>query len=77
MKSKPERKTVSFSQNDLDRLNKLQDALGVNTLAETLSRSIEIADQIRTHRLDRDRDIYYHDNENGHQGEILFPFRRS
>lgn len=45
------RATVSFTKKDLERLEKLKDALELHSNAQTLSMAIKIADEIRKQKI--------------------------
>lgn len=44
------RATVSFTSNDIKRLKALQKALDLQSMAQTISAAIKIADEIRTQK---------------------------
>ena len=64
------RATVSFTENDIKRLQALQKALDLTSMSQTLSAAIKIADEIRSQKSSGNKIVFEKGQE---KRELVIP----
>jgi len=64
------RATVSFTEKDLERLDKLKDSLDLTSISQTISVAIKLTDEIRKHKIKGGDVVFAHGKS---KKELIFP----